>query len=413
MSFQKSNWNVHVKNKLHIDLPLKHTSIMYKYSNLFIRDGNSRILDNGLNFISMGYSSCLDRSKYLSLKRAKYVATLKRYSYFTKGHGSNKDTPINYDIIRPSDNLTNKINDNSVVQTVTHAMPTHILPEYAYTSVPKKGSEGDPLTVWSEVDIKRIRKSCKIAKYVLRTLANIISSYSENYNQTNAKPPRYRDMHKSKDLTTNDLNEKAHEIILSTNSYPSALNFDGFPKSISTSINNVAAHGIPDDRPLKPGDIISVDVAVYHDGFHGNCAETFVFGNVCDIQGLHLVSSAKECLFAAIAACAPGAPIQSIGSSVSKFSKRRGVKAIPALCGHGIGTMLHMGCHIYHVRNHLLWAMTPGNVFTVQPHITEGYSGVELWPDDGFTLATSDNSRVAFFEHTVLITDYGIDILTL
>ena len=87
---------------------------MYKYSNLFIRDGNSRILDNGLNFISMGYSSCLDRSKYLSLKRAKYVTTLKKYSYFTKGNGSNKDTPINYDIIRPSDNLTNKINDNKI-----------------------------------------------------------------------------------------------------------------------------------------------------------------------------------------------------------------------------------------------------------------------------------------------------------
>ena len=389
-------------------------SIIYKYTNLFIRDGHSGMVDNGMHFISRGYLSYLDRSKYASLKRAKYnVPTHKWYSFFTKDHGSSKDIPITYDIIRPSDYLTNKNNDNSVVQTVIEAMPRHILPEYAYTSVPNKGSADALLTVWSENDIKRIRKSCKIAKYVLRTLANIISSYSENYIETNAKPQKYRDMHKTKDLTTNDLNEKAHKIILSANSYPSTLNYDGFPKSISTSINNVAADGIPDDRPLKPGDIISVDISVYHDGFHGECAETFVFGNVCDIQGLHLVSSAKECLFAAITACAPGAPIQSIGSSVSKFSKRRGVKAIPVFCGHGIGTMLDMGCHIYHVRNHIIWAMKPGNIFTVGPRITEGFSGVEQWTEDGFTLATRDNSRVAYFEHTVLITDYGVDILTL
>ena len=391
-------------------------NIMYKYSNLFIRDIHSRMLDNRLHIISRKYSSYIDRCKYVSQKRAnsKNVATVKRYSFFTKDHGSSYDLPINYDIIRPSDNLINKTTDNSLVQKVIQAIPKHIkLPEYAYTSVPNKGSEDEPLTIWSEDDIKRIRKSCKIAKYILRTLANIISSYSEKYDQSNAKLPKYREMHKPKYLTTNDLNEKAHEIILSTNSYPSTLNFDGFPKSISTSINNVAAHGIPDDRPLKPGDILSVDVTVYHDGFHGDCAETFVFGDVCDIQGLHLVSSAKECLFAAIAACAPGAPIRAIGSSVSKFSKRRGVKAIPNLVGHGIGTKLHMGNLICHVPNHLMWAMKPGNVFTVEPHITEGYSGVELWPEDGFTLSTRDNSRVAFFEHTVLITDYGVDILTL
>ena len=380
-----------------------------------MRDGNSRMLDIGLHVISGGYSSYLDRCKYVTEKRANYknVATAKRYSFFTKDHGSGNDLPINYDVIQPSDNLTNNITDSVAIQRVIKAMPPHILlPDYAHTSVPNKGSEDDPLTVWSEDDIKRIRKACKIAKHVLRTLANIISLYSEN-NQKNTTVTKYRDMHKQKYLTTNDLNEKAHEMILSTNSYPSALNFDGFPKSISTSINNVAAHGIPDDRPLKHGDILSVDVSVYHDGFHGDCAETFVFGDVCDIQGFHLVSSAKECLFAAIAACAPGAPIRSIGSSVSKFSKRRGVKAIPVLCGHGIGTQLHMGNLIYHVPNHLLWAMKPGNVFTVEPHITEGYSGVELWPEDRFTLATRDNSRVAYFEHTVLITDFGVDILTL
>ena len=220
-------------------------------------------------------------------------------------------------------------------------------------------------------------------------------------------------MQQPKDLTTNDLNKKAHEMILSSNSYPSTLNFNGFPKSIATSVNNVVAHGIPDDRPLKLGDIISVDITVYHDGYHGDCAETFVIGDVCDNEGYHLVNSAKECMFAAIAACGPGTPFRSIGSSVSKFSKRRGVNIIPNLAGHGIGTHFQMGADIYHIPNHYLGVMKQGNIFTIEPHITEGYSGVEVWDEDGFSIATKDHSRGAFFEHTVLITQHGVDILTL
>ena len=138
-----------------------------------------------------------------------------------------------------------------------------------------------------------------------------------------------------------------------------------------------------------------------------------MFGDVCDVEGRHLISSARECLYAGIAACAPGAPLRAIGSSISKFSKRRGVTAVPNICGHGIGAYFHMTPDIYHVANNYLGAMVPGMVFTIEPCVTEGYSAVEMWVEDGFSIATKDHSRTALFEHTVLITDRGVDILTL
>ena len=341
----------------------------------------------------------------------------RNFAFWSKGSGNNLQPEKNYEIIQPG--LLPK--DHAILtKNMVSSIPSQIrLPEYANTSIPiKEDSTIKPgelyanvLTIWSENDIKRIRKSCKLAKNVLRTIANTISLHSQSVSPC-TKLPKYRNLNDQKVLTTNDLNNMAHEMIISANAYPSQLNFNGFPKSISTSVNNVAAHGIPDDRPLQLGDMINVDVSVYCDGFHGDCAETFMFGDNCDAEGYHLMNSSKECLFAAIAACAPGAPLRAIGHSVSKFSKRRGVKAISNLCGHGIGTLFHMGEDIYHVPNHYLGTMKPGNVFTIEPHITEGFAGVEI-SADGFSLVTRDSARVAMYEHTVLVTEYGIDLLTL
>ena len=343
-------------------------------------------------------------------------ASKRKCSSWSNVFGKSGEVPQkNYEIIRPVIKELKEGESNSGSQDILRSVPSHVnLPEYAHSSIPHKLSMEDTLTVWNKEEINRCRKSCKIARYILRTLANIISSYStQGWDLRDGKLPKYRDMPRQKDLTTNDLNNKAHEMILSLNSYPSSLNYAGFPKSIKTSVNNVVCCGIPDDRPLKSGDIISVQVAVYHDGFHGDCAETFVFGDVCDTEGYHLVNSAKECMFAAIASCAPGAPFRAIGYSLSKFAKRRGVKVIPTLAGHGIGTNFQMGLDILHVPNHYLYVMKPGHIFTVEPHIVEGYSGIELWDEDGFSLATRDHSRGAVFTHTVLITEHGVDILSI
>jgi len=338
----------------------------------------------------------------------------KMLSFWSKGNGKKEKT---YEIIQPT--VLPKDHAESI-QNIVSAIPSHIsLPEYAISSIPGKEIKSNndkfsinTLTVWNDDEIKCIRQSCQIAKEVLRTLSSLISCHSQPI-LSNSIIPKYGEMNNQKVLTTNDLNEIAHKMIISANAYPSALNFNRYPKSISTSVNNIAAHGIPDDRPLQTGDIISIDVPVYYNGFHGDCGGTFIYGESNDIDALHLLNSSKECLFAGIAACAPEAPIRAIGHSISKFSKRRGIKAIPNCCGHGIGKLLYCGESIYHVPNHYLGLMKPGHIFTIEPHITEGLSGIEISGSDGFSCVTRDDSRVAMFGHTILVTEYGIDILSL
>ena len=338
----------------------------------------------------------------------------KMLSFWSKDSGKKDKT---YEIIKP--NILPKDHAESI-QNIVSAIPSHIsLPEYAISSIPEKEKKTNndklginTLTVWNEDEIRCIRQSCQIAKEVLSTLSSLISCHSQP-TLSNSIIPKYGELNDQKVLTTNDLNDIAHKMIISANAYPSTLNFNGYPKSISTSVNNIAGHGIPDDRPLQTGDMISIDVPVYYNGFHGDCAGTFIFGESNDIDGLHLLNSSKECLFAGIAACAPEAPIRAIGHSISKFSKRRGIKAIPNCCGHGIGKLLYCGETIFHVPNHYLGLMKAGNIFTIEPHITEGLSGIELSGVDGFSVVTRDNSRVAIFGHTILITEYGVDILSL
>ena len=370
------------------------------------------LLSGELSFTSLTF---ILKQKAISYNVSNINKLTRKSSFWSKDTGGDKkSSDKTYEIIDPLQ-LKCLDDQNLKIQKIVQSVPGHIkLPEYALTAVPYQRPGDSQLNVWNEDEIIRIRKSCRIAKYIVRALGNTISSFSSNKNNIQYKSqPKYQDLSKIANLTTNDLNKQAHEMILSANSYPSTLNFNGFPKSIATSVNNIVAHGIPDDRPLKDGDILSVDVTVYHDGFHGDCAETFVVGDMCDLEGRHLVNSAKECLFAGIAACAPGAPIRAIGSSISKFSKRRGVKAVPTLCGHGIGSHFHMGQDIYHVPTHILGVMIPGNIFTIEPHITEGYTGIEIKSEDGFNIATKDHSRAAYFEHTVLITERGVDVLTL
>lgn len=215
-------------------------------------------------------------------------------------------------------------------------------------------------------------------------------------------------------ISTAEIDEKIRTAVMEAGAYPSILNFQGFPKSLSTSVNNVACHGVPDDRVLRSGDLITVDMVVFYRGFHGDVARTFVVGRDeewYDPTGRHLITVARECLFAGISACGPGLPFRRIGQVIGQLAKRRGLNVIPNLCGHGIGRDFHCPPDIYHVANNYPGLMKPGMVFTIEPCLTLGepkfYTAA-----DGWSLLTSDNARTAQFEHTIAITEKGVDILS-
>ena len=183
-----------------------------------------------------------------------------------------------------------------------------------------------------------------------------------------------------------------------------------FPKSVCTSVNNVVCHGIPDDRPLEDGDIINVDITVFLDGVHGDCSETFLVGNV-DESGQKLVQVAKESMEVGVKACGPGVEFRTIGAVIQSHAESQGFQVVPAFTGHGIGSFFHGPPDIYHMQNLYPGRMKPGVTFTVEPAISEGSHEIVIL-EDGWTAVTSDNSRSAQFEHTVLITESGVEILT-
>ncbi|XP_068151248.1 methionine aminopeptidase 1D, mitochondrial [Drosophila tropicalis] len=210
--------------------------------------------------------------------------------------------------------------------------------------------------------------------------------------------------------TTDEIDAFAHERIIAANAYPSPLRYAGFPKSICTSINNVACHGIPDDRGLVDGDIINIDVTVYLNGFHGDCSKTYLVGNV-DERGRFLVDSTRECLEKCIAICSPGVPFNKIGCLIEKFCQERQLESVAAFIGHGIGNYFHGPPEIYHFHNDSPGEMKPGMTFTIEPILSLGDSNIALL-EDGWTAISLDGARSAQFEHTILITETGCEVLT-
>uniref|UniRef100_T1JFZ5 Methionine aminopeptidase n=1 Tax=Strigamia maritima TaxID=126957 RepID=T1JFZ5_STRMM len=213
-------------------------------------------------------------------------------------------------------------------------------------------------------------------------------------------------------LTTDKLDRYLHEAIIENGAYPSPLHYKGFPKAICTSVNNVVCHGIPDSRPLKDGDIITVDITVYLNNYHGDCSQTFMVGNVDD-SGQKLVEVAEKCRDEAIKICRPGQRFSAIGKLINSIAKKEGYRIVPLFCGHGIGTYFHGPPQINHIDtfNNTRGHMQPGMTFTIEPVISEGSSKVVIL-EDGWTAVSVDNSRSAQFEHTILITDDGVEILT-
>lgn len=216
--------------------------------------------------------------------------------------------------------------------------------------------------------------------------------------------------------TTEEIDAAVHEYIVGMGCYPSPLGYNGFPKSICTSINEVLCHGIPDDRPLVKGDILNIDVSVYtKQGYHGDCSEMYIVGE-CDERAHHLIASTRSALTAAIAVCGPDVPFCSIGQTihahVEECSAKGGfLQVVDEFTGHGIGTEFHMLPYIVHTPNDYPGLMRPGHTFTIEPVLVEGKTSFKIWPDK-WTAVASDYGRGAQVEHTVLITANGHEILT-
>ncbi|XP_072468416.1 methionine aminopeptidase 1D, mitochondrial isoform X4 [Notamacropus eugenii] len=211
-------------------------------------------------------------------------------------------------------------------------------------------------------------------------------------------------------MTTEEIDSLVHQEIIRHNAYPSPLGYGGFPKSVCTSVNNVLCHGIPDSRPLQDGDIINIDVTVYYNGYHGDTSETFLVGNV-DKYGKKLVEVARRCRDEAIAACRAGAPFSVIGNTISRITCENGLQVCPHFVGHGIGSYFHGHPEIWHHANDNDLLMEEGMAFTIEPIIVEGSPEFKVL-EDKWTVVSTDNKRSAQFEHTILITSGGAEILT-
>jgi len=264
---------------------------------------------------------------------------------------------------------------------------TVMSPEYAKTGV--AGGRGTSCKKESLEEIARMRRAGGVAREVLDTVLAAV------------RPG----------VTTDMLDEIAHQTAISLGAYPSPLNYMGFPKSICTSVNEVVVHGIPDSRKLRSGDIINCDVTVYIDGMHGDCSETVLVGEVSN-EARSLVEVTWECLMKGIDVVRPGQRLNEIGRVIEAHATSHGYSVVRQFTGHGIGDTFHMTpyiAHYYEPGNRAV--MEEGMTFTIEPMINCGSPDSYMWPDN-WTAVTVDLALSAQFEHTVLVTGSGVEILT-
>jgi len=274
-------------------------------------------------------------------------------------------------------------------------VPSHIhKPDYAThpqgISISERSARGSAIVeIKSNEEIAKMRKVCRFGREVLEIAAKMVKVGT----------------------TTDEIDRVVHEACIERECYPSPLNYYNFPKSVCTSINEVVCHGIPDNRELEDGDIINIDISTYYDGVHGDLNETYLVGNV-DEQGRKLVQTTSECLQKSIEIVKPGTMYREVGNVISKHAQSNGFSVVRSYCGHGIGKLFHSTPNVPHyAKNKAIGTMKPGHVFTIEPMINEGVYNDQLWPDD-WTSVTKDGKRSAQFEHTLLVTETGCDVLT-
>ena len=213
-------------------------------------------------------------------------------------------------------------------------------------------------------------------------------------------------------ITTDAIDEIVHKAIIERNAYPSPLNYRNFPKSVCTSINEVICHGIPDQRKLREGDIINLDISVYYDGFHSDLNATYPVGEI-DEDSKRLISTTRECLDEAIKMCKPGALFRDIGKVIEPIARANGCSVVRQYTGHGTNDLFHTAPNIPHyAKNKAIGTMKPGMTFTIEPMINLGSNAEPVHWNDNWTATTVDGKRSAQFEETLLITETGVEVLT-
>ena len=240
-------------------------------------------------------------------------------------------------------------------------------------------------------------------------------------------------------VTTDEVDAVVHETLIKAGAYPSPLNYAGFPKSVCSSVNEVICHGIPDARPLELGDVVSFDVSCFLDGVHGDNCATIIVGDQGTsensketdwrgipvrtefesaaqeahfVQARKLVNTTRKALYAAIATVGPGSCLTQVGDAIETVAEQNGFQSVRKYRGHGIGPEFHVPPFVKHYRNNDALLLKKGMIFTIEPMLVMGRQECWEWPDE-WTVVTLDGSLSAQFEHTILITANGAEILTL
>ncbi len=261
-------------------------------------------------------------------------------------------------------------------------------PEYVGKQAPAEHVGDD---VYSTEEIERIRSAGKIAAGAIEAVGAAIAP----------------------GITTDALDAIAHDFVISHGAYPSTLGYRGYPKSCCTSINETICHGIPDDTLIREGDIVNIDITAFRDGMHGDLNKTFIAGEASEDARL-LVERTEEALRRAIMAVAPGRHINVIGRAIEAYASRFNYGVVRDFTGHGVGSSFHSGLIIphYDASPQFDQLLVPGMVFTIEPMLTLGTIHWDMWAD-GWTVTTKDKSLSAQFEHTLVVTETGAEILTL
>ncbi|MQY30721.1 type I methionyl aminopeptidase [Nocardia aurantia] len=260
-------------------------------------------------------------------------------------------------------------------------------PEYAWK---KTANEGHEPWVQTAETIDKMRIASRIAAQALQEAGKAVAP----------------------GVTTDELDRIAHEYMCDHGAYPSTLGYKGFPKSCCTSLNEVICHGIPDSTVIEDGDIVNIDVTAYIHGVHGDTNATFLAGDV-DEEARQLVERTHEATMRAIKAVRPGRALNVIGRVIEAYANRFGYGVVRDFTGHGVGPTFHSGLVILHYDQPAVESVIePGMTFTIEPMINLGGIDYEIW-NDGWTVVTKDRKWTAQFEHTLVVTDEGAEILTL
>ena len=247
------------------------------------------------------------------------------------------------------------------------------------------------ITVKNENEIELMRESCKIVKETLDFVGKNIRA----------------------GMTTKEVDELVYRYITSCGAYPSCLGYEGYPASACVSVNEVVVHGIPSDRVIMDGDIVSVDITAQKNGFHGDACRTFLIGDVSE-EKRKLVKVTEECFFKAIEGLQEGTPLYDIGYAVQTHAEANGYGVVRALVGHGIGREMHEDPSVPNYgRKGTGMRLKAGMTICIEPMINMGTYKVNIDRNDGWTVTTADGKPAAHYENTVLITKTGVEILTL